>query len=163
MRTLDEIRAGLANGATAAEAAKRAKDIASNASAETLLEIVAMLADAVITPPKRGRGGQPKPPPDVTERTNGHIALSEYARLVNSRDILDGYVPRFPDYAQGMDAASARLHLLKWEQPITSGRQGCERKYGDKVRKRYKLKPDAWEQLKGSKLKKSKTQKLSTN
>lgn len=151
MRTLDEIRAGLANGATAAEAAKRAKDIASNASAETLLEIVAMLADAVITPPKRGRGGQPKPPPDVTERTTENIALSEYARLVNARNILDGCAPTYPGYAVGMDAESAKAHLKAWRLPVTK-RQGWKGRCDERIRHRYKFKIDAWARLKREKL-----------
>ena len=126
MRTLDEIRAGLANGATAVEAAKRAKDIASNASAATLLEIVAMLADAVITPPKRGRGGQPKLP-NVTEQTAGHVALSEYAHIVNARNIADGRRPEYANYGAGMNPQEA-VQYLKDRRLYAHGRQGIKKR-----------------------------------
>ncbi len=154
MRTLGDVREGLRHGATAAEAARCAKLIASDADTDTLLKIVSMLADAVITPAKRTRGGQPNPPPSVVETVNGNIALSEYARLVNARDILDERKPRFPAYAKGMDAAIAKQHLMDWKQPIKSGRQGCERRYGECVCKRYKITHDAWETLKRNKLRK---------
>lgn len=119
------MRKGLGAGATAASAAKHAKDIASDADSATLREIVSMLAEAIIKPPKRGRGGQLKPPPSVTERTAGHIALSEYAHIVNARNIADGRKPEFAHYGVGMSTQEA-IQFLKDRRLYAHGRQGIK-------------------------------------
>src|SRR3546814_17179057 len=94
MTTLDKLREALSNAATAVEAAKRAKELASDpANAAMLPDIAAMLADAIIAPPSAARGRPRKVTLDdslsteaqkklVVERTMGNAAISEYANII---------------------------------------------------------------------------------
>lgn len=155
MRTLEEVSAGLKHGATAARAARLARDIAADADKATLLEIVSMLVDAVVTPPKRVRGGQLKPPQSVTERTAGHVALSEYAHIVNARNIADGRKPAFAHYGVGMSKQEA-IQYLKDRRLYAHGRQGIKARAKSyalrKVSRLWNITTDEFDRLRREKL-----------
>lgn len=164
MNNLKNLRKALASGATAAEAAKHAKELAADpANAPMLPELVAILADAVITPPKRGRGGQAKLKAGdpalseetqrhvVTARTMGNIALSEYAHIVNARNIADGRQPEFAGYGVEMSKDEA-IRYLKDRGLFAHGRSGIKsraKKYAiDKVRRFARITTDDFDRLK---------------
>lgn len=167
MRTLDDVRIGLSQGATAAEAAKCAKDIASGADATALRELVSMLADAVITPPKRGRGGQPNLTLEtpglsaetqmnlVGDRTAGNVALSEYAYIVNARNIADGRRPEYAGYGVKMSKDEA-IQYLKDRKLYAHGRQGIKSRAKSyamrKVTKLARITTDEFDKLRREKL-----------
>ncbi len=114
-----------------------------------------MLADAVITPPKRARGGQPKPLVDVTEQTAGNIALSEYAHIVNARNIADGRVPEYSSYGVELSKAEA-IQYLKDRRLYAHGRQGIKSRAKSyalkKVSRLARISTDEFDKLRREKL-----------
>lgn len=121
---MNELRNALSSAATAIEAAKRAKELASDpANAAMLPELVAMLADVIITPPRARQRGRPGTASYddalsnetkkrmIEEQTLGNIALSEYAHIVNARNIADGRALVFAMYGEKWTKEDAMRYL----------------------------------------------------
>jgi len=162
MTTLAALRKALNAAATAGEAAKAAKELASDpANAALLLELVTMLADAVITRPRGGKGrprkvtlGDVLPAETqsklVNKRTKGNVALSEYAHIVNARNIADGRKPEYAGYGVEMSQDEA-VSYLKERRLFSHGRSGIKARAKKYVLARsyaYGISEDAFEAMK---------------
>ena len=132
----------LSDGATAKAGAQLAKVIiaAEPLNAELLASVAALLADTIIDPPKRKRGGQ-RVVQSVDEKVNNHAAISEYARLVNARNILDGKALTYPGYADLMTRDEAKAQLKRWGIP-QNYKQGFKNRAREYVCKEYGIKND---------------------
>src|SRR3546814_570798 len=121
-----------------------------------------MLADAIIAPPSAARGRPRKVTLDESlsteaqkklfvERTMGNAAISEYAHIVNARNIADDRAPEFEGYGVEMTKAEA-IQYLKDRGMYSRGRQAIKsraKKYViSKPHIRGKITPDKFDELK---------------
>lgn len=156
---LDALRAALKDRDTVRDAAAHAVELARDpANGDALPEIVTLLAEAIITPPtKRGRprkltANDTAAPASVMqervgEMVNGHVALAEYTRLVNARDVADDRAPAFPKWYDELSKDDAIRYLKEW-RIYAYGRSGIKARAAEKVCDKYGIRRDEFNALK---------------